>query len=164
VQLDRHLGDVRVRLFREDVVVDARVAAAEVGEPVLHLRVPRELVLGEAQRTVGVGETRAVGSLDGDAELRDVGQGEQAEADRRHQRHGAGDERGRQDHRVDGLGERTLERGHVVALDRAGDRLQRLAALAGLTLRAQHPAREEGNHRVRDEQRGEHGVEHRRGQ
>ncbi len=165
LEFGEHLGDVRVGLGRVDVVVDARVAAAEVGEPVLHLRTPGEFFLDVAQCPVRVGEARPVRRLDRDAELRNVGIGEQAEADQRHQRERA--ERRRPSRRPwsrRGPRERPLQRRHVTAADRARQRLQRPAAVAGLAFALQQPAREERDHRERHEQRGEHRVQHGRRQ
>ncbi len=91
LQLHEDLAVARRVLAHDVVVVDLRVAVADVGEPALHLRHLRELFFDEADGGVGLREARAVRRLDADEELRRIGLREQAAADDGHERGGEQD-------------------------------------------------------------------------
>jgi hypothetical protein len=76
-QLHEDLRVVERVGVRNHVVVDLRIAPAEIGEPALHLGHAPQVVLHEAQGAVGFREARAVGRLHGDQELRGVRLGEE---------------------------------------------------------------------------------------
>ena len=119
LQLDEHLADVRLRLLGEDVVVHARIAAADVGEDVLHFLVSLQLGLDEAHRAIRLGEARSRRRLDGDAELRDVRVREQAEAEQRGEAERRQHERQRREQGAPGRAERDAQRRPVDAVDHA---------------------------------------------
>ena len=120
MQLHEHFGVVGRVVALDVVVVDLRIAVAEVREPALDLGHLRELVLDDAQRAIGFRQRGAVRRFHLDQELRRVRLGEQAGADHGHQRRRqqqrAAD---RGDHRELRARQAPVQRRAVVVMDHA---------------------------------------------
>ena len=78
LQLHEQLGEVGRVVAHDLVVVDLRVAVAQVGKIAAHLAHARQLALHKAQRPVRGGQAGAIGSLNRDQEFGRIGLGEQA--------------------------------------------------------------------------------------
>ena len=159
IERDEHLADRGLRLLGELVVVDQRVAAAEVRHAVDHARRPGQHAIDEAQGAIGRDERGAFRGVDLDEELRLVGGREQREAEEGHESQRRDEQRGAEQQRPPRGGQRLGQHRGVHAVDGRLQATQQGIALA-VRFARQETAGEEGHHGECHQQRGRHGHHH----